>query len=74
LWQINIKEMARVNLQLNEDSEKRLKKVKAVGALNDMACGNKQQQIEIAIEWAARLIESSDDETFNAITGRVKKL
>jgi hypothetical protein len=66
--------MARVNLQLNEDSEKQLRKVKAVGALNDMACGNKHQQIEIAIEWASRLIEFSDDDTFEAITGMVKKL
>jgi len=66
--------MARINLQLNDESEKLLRKVKAVGVLNDIPCGNKQQQIEIAIEWAARLIEFSDDETFEAITGKVKKL
>jgi hypothetical protein len=61
-------------IDISTPQEGMLQKVKTVAMINGIKANTYQQQIEIAIEWAARLIESSDDETFEAITGRVKKL
>jgi len=66
--------MAKINMYLSEKGEERLKKVKKLGMINDLNVGNKVYQLELAVEIAYNCIEFLDDESFENVIGKDKRL
>jgi hypothetical protein len=66
--------MAKINMYLSEKGEERLKKVKKLGMINDLNVGNKVYQLELAVEIAYNCIEFLDDESFENVIGKKKRL
>jgi len=66
--------MANINLNLSDEGERKLKKVKLIGELNNDKVGNKALQIEYAIDIANKSIDFLDDESFENVIGKKKRL
>jgi len=66
--------MANINLNLSEEGEMKLKKVKLIGELNNDKVGNKALQIEYAIDIAYKCINFLDDGSFENVIGKKKRI
>jgi hypothetical protein len=66
--------MSNINLNLSDEGELKLKTIKTLGQLNNDKVGNKALQIEYAIDIANKCINFLDDESFENVIGKKKRL
>ena len=64
----------KTQINITDSSEAILKKIKAIALINHEKAGNKEDQINIAIQWAGKAIEYLDDESFENVIGKKKRL
>jgi hypothetical protein len=64
----------KTQVNITDDSELILKKIKAIALINHEKAGNKEEQINIAIQWAGKVIDFLDDESFENVIGKKKRL
>jgi len=66
--------MANINLNLSEEGERKLKRIKAIMLTNGESKLNKSNLIETSIDWCDRIIDSLDYEDFLNVIGKDKRL
>jgi hypothetical protein len=66
--------MANINLNLSEEGERKLKRIKAIMLTNGESKLNKSKLIETSIDWCDRIIDSLDYEDFLNVIGKDKRL
>jgi hypothetical protein len=66
--------MANINLNLSEEGERKLKRIKAIMLTNGESKLNKSNLIETSIDWCDKIIDSLDYEDFLNVIGKDKRL
>jgi hypothetical protein len=66
--------MANINLNLSDEGERKLKRIKAIMLTNGESKLNKSNLIETSIDWCDKIIDSLDYEDFLNVIGKDKRL
>lgn len=66
--------MAQTQVNVTEQNEVALNKLKTIGSINDIEVDNKAQQINFAIDIAYKLVSSLDEDSLFELTGLKKSV
>lgn len=66
--------MSQTNIKITEENEMKLQLIEKIGRINDVKCGSKEKQINLAIQIAYDCITYLDDESLMQVANLKKTI